>query len=81
VVAFDATGVDIGKACCESEVEDPCPTDVDMDGKTSISDLLRLIDSWGPVPAGETRREDVNGDGVVNILDLLRILDAFGKSC
>jgi hypothetical protein len=52
----------------------PCPADTTGDSVVNVSDLLMVINNWGPNggPA------DINSDGVVNVSDLLAVINAWG---
>ncbi|MDP7005705.1 MAG: M12 family metallo-peptidase [Phycisphaerales bacterium] len=52
-----------------------CPTDIDGNGSTDVSDLLALIADWGPCSgcAG-----DLDGNGLVDVSDLLTAIGAWG---
>ena len=52
-----------------------CPTDIDGNGATDVSDLLALIGEWGPCSgcAG-----DLDGSGAVDVSDLLEVIGAWG---
>jgi hypothetical protein len=52
----------------------PCPADFDSNSYVDVSDLLRIVSTWGG-----TGREDLNGDSVVNVSDLLFLLDSWGS--
>jgi len=52
-----------------------CPTDVDGNGSTDVSDLLSMIGDWGPCSGCAT---DIDGNGVVNVSDLLEAIGAWG---
>ena len=52
-----------------------CPQDVDGDGSVGITDLLSLIDAWGPCSGCAS---DTNGDGVVDVTDILDVVSAWG---
>lgn len=55
----------------------PCPTDLNGDGMTDISDLLLLLAVFNtPSPQG-----DVNMDGFTDISDLLALLTFFNSAC
>ena len=58
----------------ECDDSNACPTDVNGDLMTNVTDLLQVIDSWGQsdVPA------DVNQDGIVNVSDVLLIVSEWG---
>jgi hypothetical protein len=51
------------------------PGDVNGDGVVNVTDLLAIMDVWGPCtdcPA------DLNGDGLVNVVDLLEVIGNWG---
>ena len=52
-----------------------CPTDLNDDKNTNVSDLLQVINQWGVCPncAG-----DLNEDGMVDVSDLLQIITSWG---
>ncbi len=54
----------------------PCPADTNHDGVVNVTDLLAVINAWGPCqppcPA------DTNADGQVNVTDLLTVINAWG---
>ena len=54
-----------------------CVGDIDGSGVVDVFDLLMVISSWGPCPAGCDA--DVNADQLVNVLDLLMVIDAWGE--
>ena len=47
------------------------PGDVNGDGIVGITDLLAVVDAWGPCGGCS---EDLSGDGVVDIVDLLEVI-------
>lgn len=51
----------------------PCPTDLDGDGQTGLSDLLLVLASFGTSDGG-----DADGDGQTGLSDLLLVLASFG---
>jgi hypothetical protein len=51
-----------------------CPSDLNDDGTTDVSDLLQLLSFWGSDESGG----DVNGDGITNVEDLLALISGFG---
>lgn len=54
---------------------DLVPGDITGDGLVNVSDLLAVINSWGPCPAPPAScPADVTGDGTVNVSDLLMII-------
>ena len=58
----------------------PCPSDFNDDGKVNITDLLKVLGSWGtsPTPCPPTPKADLNGDCQVNVPDLLALLNNWG---
>ena len=58
---------------CDSEPD--CPTDINGDSYTNVSDLLQVIGDWGETGSNPS---DVNEDGIVGVNDLLAIIDAWG---
>jgi len=52
-----------------------CPSDVNGDGVVGVSDLLSLIDDWGPCADCAS---DVNDDGVVDVTDILEVVGGWG---
>jgi hypothetical protein len=52
-----------------------CPEDINGDAVVNVSDLLEIINSWGPCTTCDA---DVNDDGEVNVSDLLMVIDAWG---
>lgn len=52
----------------------PCPSDLDVNGATGITDLLVLLQSWGA--AGSPA--DIDRDGTVGIADFLALLSSWG---
>lgn len=55
----------------------PCPADVSGDGIVNVSDLLTVINAWGPCPPPPCAA-DTNNDGQVNVSDLLAVINAWG---
>jgi predicted extracellular nuclease len=55
-----------------------CPTDIDGDGQTAVSDLSALLIKFGETC---TCAEDINKDGQVNVGDLSQLLLNFGQAC
>lgn len=55
-----------------------CPTDINNDGVTNVSDLSLLLLKFGTTCACP---EDINKDGQVNVSDLSLLLLNFGNSC
>jgi hypothetical protein len=52
-----------------------CPTDLDGNGSTDVSDLLMIISAWGPCSGCI---EDLDGNGTVDVSDLLALIAAWG---
>lgn len=60
-------------------IRPPCPSDTNGDGLVNVSDLLNVINTWGPCPQGCLG--DIappGGDGVVNVSDLLAVINGWG---
>lgn len=55
-----------------------CPADITGDGTVNVSDLLAVINAWGPCPKGGVCPADITGDGTVNVSDLLAVINAWG---
>lgn len=56
-----------------------CPSDVNFDGVTNVTDLLNIINGWGPCPAAPAWcQSDINGDLVTNVSDLLAVINGWG---
>ncbi|MEC8115612.1 MAG: hypothetical protein VX104_07205 [Planctomycetota bacterium] len=53
-----------------------CVPDIVIDGVVDFTDLLTLLNEYGPCPP--PCRSDLNGDGVVNFADILQLLSAWG---
>jgi len=49
----------------------PVPGDVNGDGFVNVTDLLAIMDVWGPCSGCDA---DLNGDGVVDVTDLLEVV-------
>ena len=49
--------------------------DVNGDGIVNVSDLLAVIEAWGP--CSFSCPEDLNGDGVIDVVDLLAVIAAW----
>ena len=61
------------------QVENPCYEDVNADGTVDVSDLLTVIDNWGPCDGcTEEIPGDVNYDDIVDVTDLLKIVGSWG---
>ena len=59
----------------QPDVPSACPTDINNDLDTNVSDLLAVIDQWGDCPGCDA---DVNGDDEVNVSDVLQLISAWG---
>jgi hypothetical protein len=51
------------------------PGDVNGDGIVNVSDLLAVMEVWGPC---EGCPADLNGDGAVDVTDLLEVVGNWG---
>ena len=51
-----------------------CPTDINGDSVTNVTDLLAVMDEWGQ----NNSPADVNQDGIVNVTDVLLIVSEWG---
>lgn len=51
------------------------PGDVNGDGIVNVTDLLAVMDTWGPC---EGCPADLNGDGIVDVVDLLEVVGNWG---
>lgn len=56
---------------------DPCPADLNKDGASDISDLLRMLSVFN----SQSAVGDVNKDGSTDISDLLALLAVFDTQC
>lgn len=79
-MARPVTGVDVATAKLGAT---PVPGDITGDGVVNVSDLLAVINNWGPCPAPpQSCPADVapapDGDGVVNVSDLLYVINHWG---
>jgi len=59
---------------CETGGQE-CLGDLDGDGRVGVTDLLLVLDAWGPCSGCN---QDLSGDGSVGVPDLLAILDVWG---
>lgn len=53
----------------------PCPADINDDNVVNVSDMLAVINAWGPCAGCPA---DVNNDGNVNVTDMLAVINAWG---
>ena len=59
-----------------SDCGDPIlPGDVNGDGIVNVTDLLTIMDAWGPCSGCPA---DLNGDGIVDVTDLLEVVGNWG---
>ncbi len=56
----------------------PAPGDLDYDGSVNVSDLLLLLQAWGPCTMPTYCPADLTGDGSVSVPDLLMLLAQWG---
>ena len=72
--------VDIG--AYEFQTDDPgppsCPGDLTGTGSVGVTDLLALLNAWGPCADPSDCPEDLSGTGSVGVTDLLALLNAWG---
>jgi len=59
----------------EEEPLNPCPTDINRDLDTNVSDILAIINDWGSCLDCDS---DINGDEFVNVTDLLAVINNWG---
>ena len=64
---IDGGGNIVGGTCT-------CPSDLNDDGATDITDLLQLLSAWGPDESGG----DINNDGMTDVEDLLLLISGYG---
>jgi hypothetical protein len=57
-----------------------CPSDVEVNGRVDVDDLLKVIQSWGPCPQPSPAccPGNTNGDAAVNVNDLLDVIVDWG---
>lgn len=53
----------------------PCPADIDASGSVDVTDLLAVINSWGPCPGCPA---DTDNSGTVDVVDLLAVINGWG---
>ena len=68
------TSIDVNMDGIPDECQ--CVPDIVADGVVDFTDLLTLLNEYGPCPP--PCRSDLNGDGVVNFADILQLLSAWG---
>ncbi len=68
---YQGDNVTCGSVSCPQ----PCPADTNNDGQVNVTDLLAVINSYGPCPGCPA---DINNDNVVNVTDLLAVIMAYG---
>ena len=51
------------------------PGDVNGDGIVNVSDILAVMDAWGPCDGCSA---DLNNDGIVDVVDLLEVVGNWG---
>ena len=56
-------------------VPDDCPNDIDGNGSIGFTDVLAILNAWGPCPGC---RADVSGNDDADFLDVLTVLGAWG---
>ncbi|MCH2162802.1 MAG: hypothetical protein MK085_13130 [Phycisphaerales bacterium] len=71
---YDNAGLDYESSDTALEQVD-CNTDINLDRKVDVNDLLIVIGEWGR----EQSPADVARDGVVDVLDLLAIFETWGS--
>ena len=74
-VAFGGTYQGDNSECGTSRCAPPCPSDVNGDGQVGVTDLLAVINSWGPCAGCAA---DVTGDDQVGVADLLAVIAGWG---
>ena len=71
---YDNAGLDYESSDTALEQVD-CNTDINLDRKVDVNDLLIVIGEWGR----EQSPADVARDGIVDVLDLLAIFETWGS--
>lgn len=56
----------------------PRTGDVNFDGVVNPSDLIRIIESWGPCAGNSCIYRDMNCDGMIEYVDLLAVINNWG---
>lgn len=62
------------RTCEQIVCEDSCPADLDLNGAVDVSDLLRIIATWGSTGGPE----DIDFNSTVDIGDLLFVISTWG---
>ena len=70
----DWQGEDTTCATVECFPEPECPSDVNGDGVTNVTDILAIVAAWGSNDADA----DIDGDGTVGVSDLLVVIEGWG---
>ncbi len=73
VIEAGIDGLLLSGAYCDTT---ECASDLSGDGTVNVTDLLSLIDAWGPCP-GECDA-DFDNNGTVDIVDLLTLIGDWG---
>jgi hypothetical protein len=68
---FEEDDLSVSNDCGDPTV----PGDVNGDGLVDVTDILAIMDSWGPCLGCPT---DLNGDGIVDVVDLLEVVGSWG---
>ena len=55
------------------------PGDANGDGDVDVTDVLMIIDAWGPRETEAVCGPDMDMDGAVDVYDLLEVLDRFNQ--
>ena len=71
---YDNAGLDYESSDTAMEQVD-CDTDINLDRKVDVNDLLIVIGEWGK----ERSPADVARDGTVDVMDLLAIFETWGS--
>ncbi|HIB01484.1 MAG TPA: hypothetical protein EYO31_06320, partial [Phycisphaerales bacterium] len=68
---FVMSDLSIANSCGDPAI----PGDVNGDMVVNVTDLLAVMDAWGPCIACSA---DLNGDGIVDVIDLLEVVGNWG---
>ena len=75
------SGNDLGKICVANN---PCPTDINVDGVADMQDWLLFGEDWGRIDCNEPLLEicecDLNSDGSCDMQDWLKFGEAWGRT-